>query len=419
MATTRSFSDMLNEYLPNKLLKEELLKRNWLLQNIEKDNSWAGSSIIVPFKGSRATSVEFGQLAAGSDVSEDQFVRGEISSYQEVWGTIALNHRDLIDHEGKIPEATFIKLISETVDDFADYMNQVVSVALTTGPHFAKAAGDGGADGTIVVDKVDRFYLGQKVVLDDGNSTQANFYVIAINVDDADITLSATRGGAFAAAVADYTVAQNAKFYHPGVWNGATSSTFTSLRDALLSAANGGSASLHGQTKTAYPFLQAVNVLGSDVTSANILDKLFDAYTKIQNKAKGRANTVLMSLSNLGVIMKLIQIEKGPYHVSPGDKKAMEYGWNEIMIGSTTGQSLKLVGIQEMDSDAIYFLDMKSMVFRSKGFFRKRKGPNGNEYFEERATSGYRYLIDTCLFGQLEVNKPGHNGVLHSISLSY
>jgi hypothetical protein len=413
--TTRSFSDMLNEYLPNRLLKEELLKRNWLLQNVQRDDSWAGGKIIVPFKGARASSVAIGSLTAANDISEDDFVRGSIDDYVEIWGSMKFNHRDLVDHEGKIPEATFIKLVSETVDDFTDYMNQVTSISLTVGDSFAKATGDGQVGGTIVVNRIDRFNLGQKVILDDDNSADGTYYVIAIAVDSNTVTLSATRGGG-AADISAYTVAQNAKFYHPG----AKGASFVSLRSALLSAANGGSSALHGQTKTAFPFLQAVNVSGADVTVANILDKIFNAFTVVQRKARGgKANTVLMSLANLGLIMQLIQIEKGPYHVAPGDKKALEFGWHEIMIGSTTGQYLKLVGIQEMDDDVIYFLDMKAMTFRSKGFFKKRKAPDGREYFEVRNTSGYEYLVDTCLFGELEVAKPGNCGVLHSISLTY
>lgn len=415
MATTRSFSDMLNEYLPNRLLKEELLKRNWLLQNIQRDDSWQGGKIIVPFKGARATSLAIGALTASNDIAEDDFVRGSIDDYVELWGTLKFNHRDLVDHEGKVPEATFIKLVSETVDDFMDYMNQATSIALTVGDSFAKATADGQVGGTIVVNRIDRFNLGQKVVLDDDNSAAASYYVIAVNVDTSTVTLSATRGGG-AADISAYTLAQNAKFYHPG----GQGASFVSLRSALLSNANGGSASLHGQTKTAYPFLQAVNVSGSDVTVANILDKIFNAFTVVQRKARGgKANTVLMSLANLGLIMQLIQIEKGPYHVAPGDKKALEFGWHEIVIGSTTGQMLKLVGIQEMDDDVIYFLDMKAMTFRSKGFFKKRKAPDGREYFEVRNTTGYEYIVDTCLFGELEVAKPGNCGVLHSISLTY
>jgi len=396
------------------LLREELIKRNWLLQNIEKDNSWEGSNIIVSFKGAGASSVSFGSLTGSTDIAEDKYVRGSITAYKELWGSLVFNHRDLIDHEGKIPEATFLKVVEDSVGDFMDYLKEVTSIALTSGPHFALAEGDGQAGGTIVVNKIDRFMIGQKVTLDDDDSSPADYYVTAINVNTKTITLSASRGGA-AANLSAYTVAQNAKFYHPGVWDGTTATTFNSLRGSLLSAANGGDSTIHGQTKTAYPFLQAINVDGSTITASNILDKIFDAYVQVQSKAKGQANTVLMSYKHLGSILKLIEAAKGPFNVIPNSQKVSEYGYFEIMIGNMTKGMLKIVAIQEMLDTEIFFLDMKSMVFRSKGFFRKRKNPNGLEYFEVRNTTGYQYIIDTCLFGELEVSKPGHNAVLYAI----
>ena len=415
MATNRSFSDMLNEYLPNKLLREELIKRNWLLQNIEKDNSWEGSNVIVPFKGTGASSISFGSLTSSNDIAEDDYVRGTISGYQEVWGSLVFNHRDLIDHEGKIPEATFLKVLPDTIEDFMNYMKEVVSIALTSGPHFALATGDGQAGGTITVNKIDRFMIGQKVTLDDDNSSPADYYVTAIDVNTSTITVSASRGGS-AANISAYTLAQNAKFYHPGVWDGSTATTFNSLRSSLLSAANGGASTIHGVTKTAWPFLQAVNVDGSTITASNILDKIFDAYVTIQSKAKGQASVVLMSYKHLGSVLKLIEAAKGPFNVVPGSQKVSEYGYFEIMIGNMAKGMLKIVAVQEMLDSEIFFLDMKSMVFRSKGFFRKRKSPDGKEYFESRATTGYTYIVDTCLFGELEVSKPGHNGVIYGIS---
>jgi hypothetical protein len=36
MATTRSFSSMLNEYLPNELLAEEMIKRDFMLNKVTK-----------------------------------------------------------------------------------------------------------------------------------------------------------------------------------------------------------------------------------------------------------------------------------------------------------------------------------------------------------------------------------------------
>jgi hypothetical protein len=186
------------------------------------------------------------------------------------------------------------------------------------------------------------------------------------------------------------------------------------MRQAFLSAANGGSASLHGVSKLAYPHLQAVNVLGSSITASNILDKLFDAYSSIRQKARGNANTILMSFKHLGSIMKLIETQKGPFKVTK-DPSASLYGWTEIEITSVKG-ALTIVGIQEMDDDVIFFVDWGAMKFMTNGFFKKRKSPEGKEYFEVRNTTGYQYIVDTSLFGEMMYTKPGNCGVVYSIS---
>lgn len=413
-AVNASFQSMLNEYLPNRMIMEELIKRDWFLSNLEIDNGWQGSRIVVPFKGAGASSVEFGQLADVSDISQSQYVRGTIETYTEAWASLVFNHRDLLDAEGKIPEATFLKILPGEVDSMVDYFKQVVSTSLGSGSHFAQLATDGQAGGTFEVDHIDRFQLGQKLVLDDANSAPLTVYVIAINVNAATagtgtVTVSLARGGA-AADVSAYTVAQGAKCYHPG----ALASSFTSIKEVLLSAANGGSATVHGQSKLAYPILQAVNIDGAAVTASNILDKIFDGYVDVRRKAKGNANTVLMSFKHLGSVMKLLETQKGPYSVTK-QPSASIYGWTELSVTTIKGE-LKMVGIVELDDDVIMYLDMKSMVFRTRGGFRKRKSPEGKEYFEVRGTDGFKYVVDMCLFGQLEVNAPGHNAIMHSIS---
>ncbi len=276
------------------------------------------------------------------------------------------------------------------------------------------------------VDKIDRFEIDQHCVIDDGNSTSLDVYVIAITVNttaaqDAAgtrgfVTFSAARGSTFVDLTA-YTVAQAAKFYHDGVTDGAGNfTTFVSIRMALLSAANGGAANIHGVSKLAYPILQAVNVDGSDITATNILDKLFDAYRKVREKAKGRATEFLMSYKHWGSVMKVLQAQKGAYQVVE-DPKASLYGWTETMIASTTtGQALKVVAIQEMDDDIIPIMDWRSITFRTNGFFKKRKSPNGLEYFEIRNTTGYQYIVDISLFGEMEFRKPGQCGILYGIS---
>jgi hypothetical protein len=409
-----SFQSMLNEYLPNRMMMEELVKRDWFLSNLEIDNGWQGSKIIVPFKGAGASSVEFGQLADVADISQSQYVRGSIDTYVEAWGSLVFNHRDLLDAEGKIPEATFLKILPGEVDSMVDYFKQVVSTSLGSGSHFAQLATDGQAGGTFEVDHIDRFQIGQKLVLDDANSAPLTVYVIAINVNAATagtgtVTVSLTRGGA-AADVSAYTVAQAAKCYHPG----ALAGSFTSIKEVLLSVANGGSASVHGVSKLLWPVLQATNIDGSMIDASNILDNLFDGYTTVRRKAKGNANTVLMSFKHLGSVMKLLETQKGPFAVTK-QPSASIYGWTEIEITTVKG-TLKLVAAVECDDDVIMYLDLKSMVFRTRGGFRKRKSPEGKEYHEIRGVDGFKYVVDMCLFGQLEVNAPGHNAIIYGIS---
>lgn len=412
MSTTRSFNAMLNEYLPNDLLMEELIKRDYVLGRVEKDNNWKGGNLVVPFRGAGATSAAFGALTGSTDISEYQFVRGNVASYIELWGSLIFNLRDLMDHSGKIPESSFLRILPDLVDDFMDYMKQVASVQLTSGPHFATATDDtNAATGIFIVDKVDRFQIGQKCNIDDNDSSPLAVYVIGINLNTKAVTFSATRGGA-AANLSAYSVAQVTVFYHDGI--ASQTDTFTSLRSALLSLANGGSTNLHGVAKTAWPHLQAINISGAAVSATNILDKIFDTYTEVRSRARGNANEILLSFKHLGSIMKIIETQKGGFKVSVNSTSASMYGWTEIEINSVKGQ-LKIVGIQEMPDDVIFFLDWSALKFYSNGMFKKRVAPDGKEYFEVRNTTGYQYIVDISLFGELVVHKPSSCGVLFSI----
>mgnify|MGYP005847994947 CR=1 FL=1 len=415
MSTTRTFQDMLNEYLANSLLKEELIKRDYILTKVTKDNKWKGGTIPVPFKASGASSVKLGGLTASTDIAQSQYIRGEISGYKEVWGYMIFNHRDIMDHSGKVKEDSFIRVLPDTIEDFMEYFKMVTSIQLGTGPAFAKVTdATNAAAGIMIVDRVDRFCLDQKCILDDDDSATLAVYVIAINLNTSAVTFSATRGGA-AADISAYSVAQNAVFYHDGGEDSANH--FVSLKSALLPAANGGSANLHGKSKLAYPFLQAIAIDGSAITATNIVEKIFDAYVTVRVKARGMANTVMMSYTNLGSCMKVVEAGKGDFKVKPDSEKASIYGWDEITIMQVGSRKyLTFVGIQEWDDDVIVFMDWSAMTFRTNGFINKRTAPDKKQYFEIRATTGYSYVLDIFLFGELEVKKPNNCGIIYGIS---
>ena len=418
MASTRTFQSMLNEWLNYDLLREEFVKRDYLLQKVEKDNGWKGGTLPVPFKGASASSISFGSLTAGNDIAQDEYVRGEITTQPEVWGTMKFNHRDLMEHNGKVKEQSFLKLLPNALEDFMDNMKNCVSINLLSGTHVATLTADGTVGGVAEVDRPERFTIGQKLSLDDDDSVALTVYVIGIDINAKELTVSASRGGA-AVDISAYTILQNAKLYI----DGAQSNSMTSLRSSLLSAANGGSATLYGQSKLAYPYLQAINIDGSTVSATNIHEKIFNAYTDIRNLGRGNADTLVCSFKHLGNIMKLVEhtnaaatnaIGKGAYNVQPGSMKASLYGWTEIVIHGVRG-TLKVVGVQEMDDDVIFFIDWRALKFHSNNFFTKRTNPDGRQFYEVRETTGYYYLVDICLFGDLVLSRPSYCGVMHSI----
>lgn len=415
MSTTRTFQDMLNEYLPNDLLKEEFVKRDYLLSKVDKDDNWKGGTLIVPFKAGAASSVAFGSLTADTDIAEDKYVRGEVSGHKEVWGSMIFNHRDLMEHDA-ISEQNFLKILPGAIDDFLSYMKNVVSVNLLNGAHFAKLTSDATAnDGLIIVDRPDRFQINQKVIVDDDNTADQTGYVSTIDMNTRTILLVTARGGATPVdfSAAQMTVAQNAKCYN----DGAKSNSFSSLRDALLSSANGGSSTLYGQTKASYPYLQGINVDGSDMTATNFMEKIFDKLVTIRQFGKGNPSDVVMSYTNLGYCMKIVEQSKGAFNVVPNSTKTGQYGWMELEIGSVTKGAVKLIGVQEADDDVVIFIDWRALKFHSNGFFKKRTAPDGKQYFEKRATTGYQYILDVCLYGELVVNRPSYCGIIHSIDI--
>lgn len=416
MSTTQSFQTMLNQFLPNELLREEIVKRDWILQNVERDDSWKGGNLIVPFKGSQASSVAFGSLTASTDIAEDVYVRGSISTYPEVWGSMVFNHRDIIEHD-KISEQNFLKLLPDTVEDFMDYMKQCVSLSFLNGPAFDRLAANGASNGNITVYRPERFTLKQKVYLyDSTNGLSAAAYVQTINMGTTVVNLATTRAGGTNFDSSAYTTALSSAIY----FDGSQASGLTSLKSSLLAAANSsggvsGTSTLYGQTKTAYPYLQAINVSGAATTSATILEDIFNAYTTVKNRGKGDPRKCLMSYRNLGYIMALLEQQKGAYHIDQTGTKVNAFGWTEITILGVKGQ-LDVVGIQECDDDYIMFLDMRAMKIFTNGFFRKRMNPDGREYFEVRNTTGYQYIIDLCFFGDLVLLRPSYCGLLYGIS---
>lgn len=413
MATTQNFSNMVNEYLPNSLLMQELKKRNWLLQNIEHDQSWKLGNLIVPFVSGVASSVKFGSLTSASDIAAEKTVRGVVSSHKEMWSSMIFEAKDIMVND-KVSEQNFLKILPDQIERHMDYMNQVLGQNLLSGKAVDKAVTNGTVGGTLKVSNPERFTLEQKVIVDDDDSAPVTGYISTINLNTDTLLIVTARGGATPVDLSGYTVAQNAKVYN----DAQNSDGFTALIDAILPASAGGDASIYGVVKTATPYTQAIAIDSSAVVAADLLKEIFKAYVLIRKKGEGKPFKALMSFRNLGVCLQNLESQKGAFNVVPNSQKAEQFGFTEIQIGGYAGV-VTLVALQEMDDDKIIFFDPSSTKLYSNGGLRKHKTPDGIEFYTVRNTTGYQYIIDTNLMGELVVIAPKKNGVMYGLNLTY
>lgn len=425
MALDSTFNSMLNEYLAVDLLKNEMKKQDYVFSKASMDEKAKGGNVVVPFEGQYASSVAFGSLTADTDIANYTYVRGNLAPTVEATGTLQFLDKDLRQHNGRINEDSFLKILPGQINDFVGMLKSAISVNMLNGAHFAKATVSGTVGGILEVDRPERFTVDQKVVLDDDDSAAATFYVTNVNVNGGtlflgSVTLSATRGGA-AADISAYTTGQNAKVYHPG----AQTSSYTSIKSQLLSLANGGTATLFGVTKTLWTHLQATQVDGSTISATNILSKIFNAAARRQQLARGNGSMeVIMALKHMGAVLSLLETgggasplaqSKGAFNVVPGSRKVSAYGWSEVMIGSPTGDMLKLVGVLDMDTDWIWLADWDSVKIYSNGGLTRLQSPEGIQYFTKRSTSGLVYIMDHVLQADIACLAPYKHAIIHSI----
>lgn len=416
MAISRTFNDMLLEYAPEDLFRNELVKKDWFLSNIDIVDGWTGGSFPVAFKESAASSVVYGALEDEANIAESVLVRGQIPDHKFISSSMVFNQRDLMEHSGSnsgISKKSFLKILPQEIEDHVQVLRELVSGNLLNGKKLCKLTSDASAGGSISVDRPERLMIGMKVEFHDNAATASTVgYISAINIAAKSASVVTARGGAVAKDLSAWDTANGSYLTIPGADDGA----FSSVRDMLLSAANGGSSTLYGKSKAVYTYLQAHNEDGSSITGTSILSKIFDTYTNIRRFYKGNPRKVVMSFKNMATCMKQLEASKGSFNVVPGSRKTEVYGYDQATIVGIGGGNLDLVAIQEMDDDVIYFLDTAAFKFHTNGLIKRIKSPDSLEYFVKRGTDGYKFILDHQCFGDLVLNAPQKCGVIHSIS---
>lgn len=275
----QSFNDMLNDHLHYDLLKEKLEKKNYLWKTLEHDDEVAGD-IIVPFETSRASTVKAGGgPTAVADISKHQYVRGSIalSALPKRWGSLIFNFEDILSHDGRVKQKSFLgTFLPKQIEDFTDYFATLLNHEILNAAYKDKAAGVGTVGGSLAVYRPERYEIGEKLILDPAGAN-LTVYVRTIDMNTSATTgtitcYDAVSGGS---AVDVSGVAAGELIYKDGFQTGANQ--MTSLRDALLSSANGGDSTIYGVSKAASKYTQAIQASGASMTASNVLETLLMA----------------------------------------------------------------------------------------------------------------------------------------------
>lgn len=411
MAVTASFDELLTEKLHPELLKNEVVNRCDILKKIELDNSWKGGTYAIGFREASASSVLFNGYTAEADIAEGVYKRGSISAPKTLTGSLKFNHKDLINHDtNKITEASFLKILPGVIDDFADTLRMVLAQSLLNGKVLARGKATGTAGGVMQVDRIERFRVGMKIEMEDADTGLTAYYVIAIDKSSLaapTITLSLTRGGAATTLVAFTTASTGINIYHPG----AKADGFLSFKDILAPATT----TLWGLAKASYSYLQPSVISGSDMTASNIVDKIFGYVLENQIVNGSKNEEVWMSGRKFGNVLSKLQSTVGGFNIVPGSRKISQYGFQEVQIGSITGQLITLVAVPEMDDEVMMIVNPKDFKFASNGFIRQAVSPEGNKFYTVRSATGYVYVCDYEVFGELVCTAPAKQMFINAI----
>jgi hypothetical protein len=403
MALTATYGALLKRYMNEDIFNNGFTKLSYIWANCEKDKSWRGGTYEVPIEEAGFSSMAYGALTADTDIGEMDVALGT-ASMVELTGSILVRESDLYRHGDM--EQSYLKIMPDKLEEFLKFMQQSVSSQFLQGSYLAKATSNGVNDGTIIVDKPHMFRNGMKVAVDDDNSSEATGYVRSINLATKTLLIYDARTGGAVVDLSGYTTAQNAIVRIIGTG----SEKFLSLPEALLSAANGGSDSLYGKTKTSYTSLQALSASGSAWTAATVVDDILKAYYDFSDiRGPDSFKDILVSYGTFKNIAKLLETGKRATIV---DKKA-GVGFNSIDIVGAEGQA-KIVALRDMPNDKVYFGDVTKIKFAGAEPFKK-KLYDGNEFFMKRGTTGPEMISDIMLRGNFFV-KPAQWGCVYSVA---
>ena len=444
---TRSWQSQINDKLTGPMVLNKL-KRNLWINKLMEEKDWVGTgeldgggsavrnSKIISFLGSETSSVKIGAFQDPASIQITDPIRGFVESYVDMTGSMKVRQKDIKQHRGKGLVTSLLGKFDKQTDYAMNGFKQQIEDGILSGSVISKVTSIADvASGLLTLAHPEKIGIGMNVQLagTDATTKGTEVFAISVNKNTGKVGFSLTLGGS-AANLTNYVASTAAltTICVDGSVNtsGAVAYGFDSLDSILLSSTNGGDASYLGQTKTAYPFLQAYNKDGSDMTSSDFLPLLFqynssDISLKTRHPEGTKPKDYFLSPLNCAIAMNNSEIYKGAFYRN--DKaEANPYGWTSIVLGSQySGGDIRLNRVENLSDSTIPVLNMDTFSICSDGgieFIDDPNNPGNSKYwYVSRATTAaaYTHILDYILSAQFVCGNPESNAIIHSVSMSF
>jgi len=429
------YDNMLNEYLRADLIYNSIYRYTYFLEKIKKATDWKGGAYPIPFYGNGASSISSGSgLTPIAEISRSSTIRGYMDAQIRIKAALAFNEDDEDKHDSGSKKDSFMAVQKHVTFEIAQMLNktrQSLNMKMLTG-FLSRATGAGNASGEVSIDRVEIFEIGQKLIFRE-KATPASVagWISKINLETDTITVATD---ATLATALDFTALgagfiTDDEIFLDGDVDLATHmpiNQMNTLRDILLSNSAGGPANLYGIAKADYTFLQGINADGSGITGSNILDEIFNIYSMQINRKvkKGLGNTkpkdVLLNTKLYTLAMAQLEADEknaSAYNVS--SMKKTKFHYDSVAVKVRRGLELNIIEVPELSSDIIPIIDANTFTHVTNGKLRQKGQKHGNSglFLDRNSTSGFTYVWDAALDGNVVCDNPQANAIIHSVSV--
>jgi hypothetical protein len=421
---TAEFGELLKEFTPHKLIRKEIKKQNYFLENIRREKWVDGQPLKMAFEHGKRSSVRSGGLVASNKITQGKYKTATMTEHKFLSMALKFLERDLKKH-GDL-RTSFIKLLPNEIKESSVRMNYLFNLLMFDKGRVVQFVGESTAkaSGWVKVNKPQRLEIGERLEVNlDVNPAVAGFeaYVAEVDMNKKEVKLTSDAGLTSPIDMSVYVFSDEEASKRSGLyvvgWDSANG--FTSILDLVFDAGTGGSDTLYeGQIiKKSAPVHQSILTDASSWTSANIVSNLIDFYYDTEALGQVGKREGLCGYGFFKEVAKKLESQKR----YTGNFRQGTMGMSQLeVIGS--GKPMILTAIEQMPEDRAMILPFEDFCLATDQFVEPHKDLNGNMYHIERVAGGtgndgYEAVHDIMCSGEIYAKRLSQTAGIHGLSL--